>query len=73
MGEASGMYQNLSDKTQFRLKKINKIKDYVIAEIRERETISKRLSKYNAAFDYFDKALLALSATRNERWYFIYF
>ena len=72
MGEASGMYQNLSDKTQFRLKKINKIKDYVIAEIRERETISKRLSKYNAAFDYFDKTLLVLSATRNERWYFIY-
>ena len=32
-------------------------------EIREREAISKGLSKYVAAFDYFDKDLIVLSAT----------
>ena len=47
---------------QFSLDEINKIKDYFIAEIREKETISKMLSKYIAAFDYFDKTLLVLSA-----------
>ena len=38
---------------QFRLNKINEIKDYFIAEIKERELMSKRLSKYIASFDYF--------------------
>ena len=33
------------DNQQFRLNKINEIKDYFIAEIKERELISKRLSK----------------------------
>ena len=47
----------------FRLNKINKIKDCFIAEIKERELISKRLSKYIASFDYFDKSLIVLSAT----------
>lgn len=32
-------------------------------EIREREAISKGLSKYVAAFDCFDKALIVLSVT----------
>ena len=32
-------------------------------EIRKKEVISKGLSKYIAAFDYFDKALVVLSAT----------
>ena len=36
------MYQHLNQETQFRLNKINEIKDYFIAEIRERETMSKR-------------------------------
>ena len=48
------MYPNLSvplnDQQQFRLNKINKIKDYFLAEIKERELISKRLSKYIAFF-----------------------
>ena len=48
---------------QFRLNKINEIKDYFIAEVKERELMSKRLSKYIASFDYFDKSLIALSAT----------
>ena len=52
---------NTSSKQQFRLKKINEIKDYFIAEIKERELISKRLSKYIASFDYFGKSLIVLS------------
>ena len=36
---------NLNDQ-QFRLNKINEIKDYFIAEIRERELMSKNFSKY---------------------------
>ena len=45
----------------FRLTEINEIKDYFIAEIREREIMSKNLSKYIASFEYFDKSLIALS------------
>ena len=37
---------------QFRLNKINEIKDYVIAEIKERELMNKRLSKYIACCDF---------------------
>ena len=51
---------NISNDQQFRLNKINEIKDYFIAEIRERELMSKRLSKYIASFDYFDKSLFYL-------------
>ena len=47
---------------QFRLNKINEIDNYFIAEIKERELMSKRLSKYIASFDYFDKPLIVLSA-----------
>ena len=56
------MYPNLNDQA-FRLYKINEIIDYFIAEIRERELMSKWLNKYIAAFDYFDKSLIFLSAT----------
>ena len=35
----------------------------VIAEIKEGELMSKRLSKYIASFDCFDKSLMVLSAT----------
>ena len=48
---------------QFRLNKINEIKNYFIAEIKERELMSKGLSKYIASFDYFDESLIILSAT----------
>ena len=48
---------------QFRLNKINEIKNYFIAEIKERELMSKKLSKYIASFNYFDKSLIVLSAT----------
>ena len=42
----------------FRLNKSNEIKDYFVAEIKERELMSKRLSKGIASFDYFDKSLI---------------
>ena len=57
------VYPNLHDQQQFRLKKINEIKDYFVAEIKERELMSKWLSKYIASFDYFDKSLIILSIT----------
>ena len=53
----------MNDQQQFRLNKINEIKDYFNAEIKERELISKRLSKYLASFDCFDDSLIVLSVT----------
>ena len=65
--ETHNMYPNLNiplnDQQHFRLNKINEIKDYFVAEIKERELMSKRLSKDIASFDYFDKSLIALSVT----------
>ena len=71
--ERSNIYPNLnaiplneiplSDQQHFRLNKINEIKDYFAAEIKERELMSKILSKYIAFCDYFDKSLIVLSAT----------
>ena len=51
------------DNQKFRLNKINEIENYFISEIKERELMSKRLSKYIASFDYFDNCLIDLSAT----------
>ena len=45
--EAHNIYAKLNDQKQFRLNKISEIKDYFVAEIKERELMSKRLSKYN--------------------------
>ena len=53
----------LNDQQHFRLNNTNEIKDYFVAEIDERELTSKRLSKYIASFDYFDKSLIVLSVT----------
>ena len=39
---------------QFRLNKISEIEDYFNAEIKEKELMSKKLSKYISFFDYFD-------------------
>ena len=50
---------NLNEQ-QFRLSKINEIKDYFVAEVEERELMSKRITKYIASFDYFDKSLFYL-------------
>ena len=65
--ETHNIYPNLgvslSDQQQFKLDKIIEIKDYLVAEIKERELTSKRLSKYIASFEYFDKSLIVLSVT----------
>ena len=70
--ETHNMYPNLSeaplniplnDQEHFKLNKINEIKDYFVAEIKEIELMSKRFSKYIASFDYFDKSLIVLSVT----------
>ena len=53
----------LSNQQEFRLNKINEIKDYFVAQIKERELMSKRFSKYIASFNYFDKPLIVLSVT----------
>ena len=65
--ECTNIYTNLdvplSDQQQFRLNKMNEIKHYFVAEIKERELMSKRLRKYIASiasFDYFDKSLIVL-------------
>ena len=59
--ETPNMYPNLnanlSNDQQFRLNKIDEIKYYFTAEIKDGELMSKRLSKYIASFDYFDKSL----------------
>ena len=65
--EGSNVYPSLneislSDQQQFSLNKINEIKNYFVAEIKERELMSKTLSKYIAFCDYFDKSLIVLSA-----------
>ena len=49
--------------TKFRLDEINKIKDYLNAEIKERKDIVKKTSKYIVAFDYADKLFITLSAS----------
>ena len=38
-----------------------KLKDYFVVEIKDRDLMSKRLSKYIDSFDYFDNSLIVLS------------
>ena len=54
---------DLTDQTKCRLNEITEIENYFIEEISQRKTCSKKISKYVAAFDYIDKALIVLSAT----------
>ena len=53
----------LNDLTKFRLDEINKIKDYLNAETKERKDIVKKISKYTVAFDYAEKIFITLSAS----------
>ena len=39
------------------------MKDYFVADIKERELMKKRLSKYIASCDYFHNSLIVLSVT----------
>ena len=66
--ETYNIYPNLNsipldDQQQFKLNNFNEIRNYFVAEIKERELMSKRLSKHIASFDYFDKSLTDLSVT----------
>ena len=51
---------NVSNDQQFRLNKINEIKNHFITDNKERELMKKRHSKDIASFDYFDKSLIVL-------------
>ena len=53
----------LTDVNNYRLKEINKIKDYFNNEINERKDIIKKLNKCMVSFDYLDKIFIALSAS----------
>ena len=61
--ETPNIYPNLNDQHQFRLNKINEIKDYFVAETKERELMRKRLSKRIVSFYYIYKSLIVLPAT----------
>ena len=53
----------LKDLTKYRLDEIKKIKEYFNAEIKERENIVRKISKYIVALDYADKVFITLSAS----------
>ena len=54
---------NLTNQIKFRWNEISRIENYLIKEVNQRKSYSKKLSKYVAAFDYIDQALIVLSAT----------
>ena len=56
--EHNSIYTSNLNNQQFRLNKISEIEDYFIAEIKERELMGKKFSKYISSFYYFDKSLL---------------
>ena len=63
MSECNSIETSNLDNQQFRLNKINEIKEYFVTQIKEKELVSKRRSKYIASFDHCDKSLIVLSAT----------
>ena len=61
--EPSSLERSAKHVTKFRLDAINKIKDYLNTEIKERKDIVKKISKYIVAFDYADKLFITLSVS----------
>ena len=61
--ERSSLERSGKHVTKFRLDEINKIKDYLNSEIKERKDIVQKISKYIVAFDYEDKRFITLSAS----------
>ena len=53
----------LNNLTKFQLDEINKIKDYLNTEIKEKKDIVKKISKYINVFDYAHKLFITLSAS----------
>ena len=60
MGEAHNTYPNLNYQQQFRLNKINDVKDYFTAEIKERELTSKKLVLINLYLFHLDQMVALL-------------
>ena len=56
----------LFEQTKYRLSEIIGIENYFYQEINQRKSCSKKLNKYVTAFDYIDKILIVLSATRSK-------
>ena len=61
--EPSSLEGSAKHITKFRLDEINKIKNYLNSEIKERKDIIKKISNYIVAFDYADKVFITLSAS----------
>ena len=61
--EHNSIHTSNLNNQQFRSNKITEIEDYFIAEIKERELMNKKLSKYISFFDSFDKSLIVISVT----------
>ena len=53
----------LTDPNKDRLNEINKIKEYLDHEIKERKDLIQKLNKYLVSFDYLDKIFITLSAS----------
>ena len=53
----------LTDINNYRLNKINKVKDYFNDKINERKNIIKKLNKYVVTLDYPDRIFITLSAS----------
>ena len=58
--KAHNIYPNFNDQKKFRLNKNNEVKDYFIAQLKERELMSKWFSKNIVSVDYFDKSFIVL-------------
>ena len=54
---------NSTEVTKIRVNEITEIENYFYLEIDRRESCIKKLSKYEATFDYIEKILIVLSAT----------
>ena len=61
--EPSSLERSAKHVAKYRLDEINKIKDYLNSEIKERKDIIKKNSKYIVSFDYADKLFITLSAS----------
>ena len=61
--ESSYLERSAKHVTKFRSDEINKIKDYLNSEIKEKKDIIKKNSKYIVAFNYADKLFITLSAS----------
>ena len=61
--ERSTSHLELTDANKYRLEEINKIKEYLDNEIKERKDIIKKFNKYLVSFDYLDKIFMTLSAS----------